>query len=76
MGQKQLSPQPPPYRGSGRKAPAYDTFHAGRSYRAVARRPFLGRGVLLAGTAAAPAGGQRGPPLRPKSRADGWLHRP
>ncbi len=76
MGRKQLPPQPPPYRGGGRKAPARDTFQAGRSYQAVARRlsgsgEFFPPGRLPHRQAA--SAGRRS---RPKSRADGWLHRP
>lgn len=64
MGRKQLPPQPPPCRG-GRKALAHDTFHAGRSYQAVARWATRVLGILPAGTATAPKRGQRGPPIPP-----------
>jgi hypothetical protein len=74
MGRKQITPQSPHLRG-GRKAPARDTFPAGRSYPAVARCAAQTRGILPAGMAAAPQGGQRGPPTLPK-RQGRWVAPP
>lgn len=74
MGRKQISPQSPHLRG-GRKARARDTLHAGRSYTGVWPAALSRPRALPAGMAAAPEGGQRGPPTLPK-RQGRWVAPP